>query len=125
MIFWSYFGMIQTAGYDIFAQIHEKAINEALAVAFYSGKVCINGDYSIAEKIPSQFSPFSQFKYEIRLTNEPFVDFRSSDRVFLQFGSQLKINLFDCVDVFFSLNFNIQTDRSEEHTSELQSRPHL
>lgn len=102
--------MIQTAGYDIFAQIHEKAINEALAVAFYSGKVCINGDYSIAEKIPSQFSPFSQFKYEIRLTNEPFVDFRSSDRVFLQFGSQLKINLFDCVDVFFSLNFNIQTD---------------
>ena len=98
--------MIQTAGYDIFAQIHEKALNEALAMAFYSGMVCIKGDYSIAEKIPSQFAPFSQFKYELKLTKEPYLDFRSQERVFILFGGQLKVTLFDCVDVYFGVNFN-------------------
>lgn len=96
-----------TAGYDICVQIHEKMLNKAMALYFYSGNFKIDGEYSIAEKIPAQFKPFSDFKYEITLTKEPFVDFRGRDKLFLRFGSQIKLNIFNCVDVYFSMDFSV------------------
>ncbi|MBR2090445.1 MAG: hypothetical protein IJ905_08805 [Fibrobacter sp.] len=99
--------MSLTAGYDILAQIHEKALNKSMALLYYSGKIGIKGNYSLADKVPVDFKPFSNFDYEISLTKEPFVDFRGRNQLYLLFGGRIKITLFGCVDVYFSVDFSI------------------
>lgn len=99
--------MSLTAGYDILAQIHEKALNKSMALLYYSGKIGIKGSYSLAEKVPEDFKAFSSFDYDISLTKEPFVDFRGKNRLFLMFGGLAKITVFGCVDIYVSLDFSI------------------
>ena len=99
--------MSLTAGYDVLAQIHEKALNKSMALLYYSGKIEIKGNYSLADKVPANFKPFSNFDYDITLTKEPFVDFRGRNQLYLLFGGRIKITLFGCVDVYFSVDFSI------------------
>lgn len=102
--------MIQTAGYDLFVQLHEKMLNKALAMAFHAGKLQIEeGHFNLVEKtnLPSDFAAFSQFTFDVSLTNEPFVDLKGKDEFFIRCGSMLRLNLFGCVNIYFSLDFNI------------------
>ena len=99
--------MSLTAGYDVLAQIHEKALNKSMALLYYSGKIGIQGKYSLADKAPADFKPYSSFDYDISLTKEPFVDFRGKNQLYLLFGGRVKITLFGSVDVYFSVDFSI------------------
>ena len=102
--------MIETADFDIYAQLHEKMLNKALTMAFYAGKLNVpEQEFNLVEKkiAPSNFAPFSKFKFEVTLTNEPFIDLTGKDSIFIRCGSQLKLNLLNCVDIYFTLDFNI------------------
>lgn len=96
-----------TAGYDVFAQIHEKVINKSMALLFYSGKICVNGTFELVKNPSEAFAPYNKFDYEITLTKEPFVDFVGYNKLYVRFGSQVKLRLFDAVDIYFSLDFSV------------------
>lgn len=102
--------MINTAGYDIVVQLHEKMLNKALAMAFYAGLLNVpEATYPIMDKDKAgKFAPFNEIKYEIKLTGEPFIDLTSKKELFVRCGSELRLNLFNCADIFFTLEFRLK-----------------
>ena len=55
-----------TGNFDILVQLHEKALNKALAMVFYSGMLKIEGIYEVDADLPSNMKPYTTFAMKFR-----------------------------------------------------------
>lgn len=94
-----------TGNFDILVQLHEKALNKSLAMVFYSGMLKIEDTYEVDSDLPSSMKPFTTFDYEVSLDNEPFVDFRGEDEIFLRFSASLDLTVLSGIKLKFSIGF--------------------
>lgn len=94
-----------TGNFDILVQLHEKALNKALAMVFYSGMLKIEDTYEVESNLPANMKPYTTFDYEVSLDNEPFVDFRGEDEIFLRFSASLDLTVLSGIKLKFSIGF--------------------
>lgn len=94
-----------TGNFDILVQLHEKALNKALAMVFYSGMLKIEDTYEVDTDLPANMKPYTTFDYEISLSNEPFVDFRGEDEIFLRFSAALELVVLSGIKLKFNVGF--------------------
>lgn len=94
-----------TGNFDILVQLHEKALNKALAMVFYSGMLKIEDTYEVDSDLPANMKPYTTFDYEVSLDNEPFVDFRGEDEIFLRFSASLDLIVLSGIKLKFSIGF--------------------
>lgn len=100
--------IMTTGNYDILVQLHEKVLNKSLAMVFYSGMLKVEDTYVLEKDIPNSFKPYTTFNYKISLANEPFVDFRSEDELFIRLAAQLKVVVLAGIELTFSLDFYVK-----------------
>ncbi|MGI6047809.1 MAG: hypothetical protein ACOYEG_07350 [Petrimonas sp.] len=96
-----------TNNYDILVQLHEKALNKALAMVFYNEYIKLEGFYHLSDKLPDSVKSFTSFKYKISLSKEPFVDFRGQDTLFLRFAALLKFTVLSGLELNFNMDFYV------------------
>jgi hypothetical protein len=101
-----------TGNYDILVQLHEKVLNKALAMVFYKGMLKVEGKYEVATDLPDTMKPYTSFDYEVSLANEPFIDFRSEDLLFLRFSAVLKLIILSGIEIRFGVEFYVQSGLS-------------
>jgi len=65
---------MNTYGYDVLVQAHEKLLNKALAAAFYTGKLKMSDTFSFVKGVPDSLRGFTEVEYKVRLRNEPCLD---------------------------------------------------
>jgi len=53
--------------------------------------------------------PYTTFDYEVSLANEPFVDFRGEDSLFLRFSAVLKLTVLSGIELRFNLEFYVSS----------------
>ncbi len=94
-----------TGNFDIIVQLHEKALNKALAMVFYSGMLKIEDTYEVDGNLPANMKPYTTFDYKVSLDNEPFVDFRGEDEIFLRFSASLDLTVLSGIKLKFSIGF--------------------
>lgn len=98
-----------TGNYDILVQLHEKVLNKSLAMVFYKGMLKIEGTYKLGTNLPATMTPYTTFDYEVSLQNEPFVDFRSKDTLFLRFSAILKLIVLSGIELRFGVDFYVKS----------------
>ena len=98
-----------TGNFDILVQLHEKTLNKVLAMVFYKGMLKIKGKYEVDAGLPAEMKPFTTFNYDIYLENEPFIDFRDEDNVFLRFSANLDLTVLSGIVLNFNLQFYVSS----------------
>ena len=95
--------------YDVLMQLHEKALNKALAMAFYHGLFDISGTYELESSLPDSMKPFTTFDYGILLDNEPFVDLQAEDHLQIRCSAILKLSLLTGIRLKFKMAFQAKS----------------
>lgn len=95
--------------YDVLMLLHEKALNKALAMAFYNGLFDISGTYELESSLPDSMKPFTSFGYEILLDNEPFVDLIAEDYLQIRFTAILNLTLLTGIKLKFKIAFQAKS----------------
>lgn len=72
---------MNTMGYDLLVQIDERLLNKGLAALFYTGQLKYAGEYAFVQGVPESLRGFTETFYQVRLRNEPFIDFMYSGKV--------------------------------------------
>ena len=98
-----------TGNYDILVQLHEKVLNKTLAMVFYKGMLRVEGKYELTSDLPDTMKPYTTFDYEVSLENEPFVDFRDQDTLFLRFSALLRLTILSGIELKFGVDFYVQS----------------
>lgn len=98
-----------TGNYDILVQLHEKALNKTLAMVFYKDMLKVEGKYEVSTDLPDTMKPYTTFDYEVSLENEPFVDFRDQDTLFLRFSALLRLTILSGIEIKFGVDFYVQS----------------
>ena len=101
---------MSTGNYDILVQLHEKLLNKSLAMVFYNGMLKVEDTYKLEKDIPASFKPYSTFDYKITLANEPFVDFRNENELFIRISAQLRLEVLAGIVLTFSLDFYVKSN---------------
>jgi len=96
-----------TGNFDVLVQLHEKALNKVLAMVFYKGMLRVQGKYEVDSSLPATLKPYTTFDYDIYLENEPFIDFRDEDNVFLRFSASLKMTVLSGIEIKFGVDFYV------------------
>lgn len=96
---------MKTYGYDMFLELDEKLLNKALAVVFYTGMLKASGSHSFVDGIPVELQGFTKVSYKVRLKNEPYVDLKDVDKVFLKLSVELFLTVLSSVEVEFDVDF--------------------
>jgi hypothetical protein len=97
---------MKTCGYDMLLELDEKLLNKALAVVFYTGMLKASGSYSFVDGIPEELQGFTKIKYKVRLKNEPYVDLKETDKVFLKLSVELFLTVLTSVEVELDVDFH-------------------
>jgi len=98
-----------TENYDILVQLHEKVLNKTLAMVFYKGMLKVEGNYELESSLPIEMKPYTTFGYEISLANEPFVDFRGEDTLFIRFSAILDLTVLSGIVLRFKVEFYVSS----------------
>jgi hypothetical protein len=101
---------MKTCGYDMLLELDEKLLNKALAVVFYTGMLKASGSYSFVDGIPEELQGFTKIKYKVRLKNEPYVDLKETDKVFLKLSVELFLTVLTSVEVELDVDFHALAD---------------
>lgn len=97
---------MKTCGYDMLLELDERLLNKALAVVFYTGMLKTTGRYSFVEGIPKELQGFTEVSYKVRLKNEPYVDLKDVDKVFLKLSVELFLTVLSSVEIEFDVDFS-------------------
>lgn len=96
---------MKTCGYDMLLELDEKLLNKALAVVFYSGKLKMSGSYAFVDGIPDELHGFTKVEYRIRLKNEPYVDLRGENLVYLRLSVELFLTVLSGIEIELDVDF--------------------
>ncbi len=97
------------SNYDLLLQIDEILLNKSLAALYYSGFLALEGEYSFVEGIPASLHDFTKFSYKIRMKNEPLIDLRGRDQVYIKFMVELKLVVLTGIVLEFDASFYAYT----------------
>ncbi|KUG04547.1 hypothetical protein ASZ90_018038 [hydrocarbon metagenome] len=95
--------------YDLLLQIDEAVLNKSLAALYYSGFLRLEGEYNFVEGIPENLHDFTKFSYKIRMKNEPLIDLRGRDHVYIKFVVELKLIVLTGIVLEFDASFYADT----------------
>lgn len=109
---------MKTCGYDALLELDDRLLNKALAAVFYTGMLRASGSYSFAEGVPAELQGFTKVLYKVRLKNEPYIDLKGADQVFLKLSVELFLTVLTSVEVEFDVDFRamaaVRFDMSEK-----------
>lgn len=91
--------------YDLLVQMDEILLNKALAALYYSGFLTLEGEYNFVDGIPESLHDFTKFSYKIRMKNEPLIDLRGRDQVYIKFAVELKLIVLTGIILEFDASF--------------------
>ncbi len=97
------------SNYDLLLQMDEVLLNKSLAALYYSGFMALKGEYSFVEGIPESLHDFTKFSYKIRMKNEPLIDLRGRDQVYIKFVVELKLVVLTGIVLEFDASFHVDT----------------
>ena len=96
---------MKACGYDILIEIDERLLNKALAAVFYTGMLKAAGVYSFVKGIPEELQGLTKVSYKVRLKNEPYVDLKDVDKVYLKLSVELFLTVLSNVEIEFDVDF--------------------
>ncbi len=97
------------SNYDLLLQMDEVLLNKSLAALYYSGFLALQGEYNFVEGIPESMHDFTKFSYQVRLKNEPLIDLRGKDQVYIKFAAELKLIVLTGIVLEFDTSFYVDT----------------
>lgn len=100
---------MSSSSYDLLVQMDEALLNKALAALYYSGFLRLEGEYNFVEGIPESLHDFTKFSYKIRLKNEPLIDLRGRDQVYIKFAVELRLIVLTGIVLEFDASFYVNS----------------
>jgi hypothetical protein len=67
------------------------------------------GEYNFVEGIPASLHDFTKFSYRIRMKNEPLIDLRGRDQIYIKFVIELKLTVLGGMPLEFDAGFFINS----------------
>jgi hypothetical protein len=109
------------SNYDLLLQVDEVLLNKSLAALYYSGFLALEGEYNFVEGIPASLHDFTKFAYKIRLKNEPLIDLRGREQIYIKFMIELKLTVLSGIILEFDASFYIDSTISYDEVNKLMS----
>lgn len=100
---------MSSSNYELLVQMDEALLNRALAALYYSGFLRLEGEYNFVEGIPESLHDFTKFSYKIRLKNEPLIDLRGRDQVYIKFAVELQLIVLTGIVLEFDASFYVNS----------------
>ncbi|UWG95865.1 hypothetical protein LPY66_13185 [Dehalobacter sp. DCM] len=101
---------MKNCGYDLLVQIDERLLNKALAGLFYTGALKKSGKYAFVEGVPDELRGFVQAEYQIRLRNEPYIDFLKAGTVGIRGSVEVVLKVLGGVRVELDADFGASAE---------------
>jgi len=96
-------------GYDLFVQMDEVFINKSLAALYYSGFLKLQGTYEFIKGLSDEIKPFATVDYTLRLRNEPLIDLRETDKVYIRLNACLDVVILSGVPLSLDVDVYLET----------------
>jgi len=96
-------------GYDLFVQMDETFINKSLAALYYSGFLKLQGTYTFIKGLSEELKPFATLDYTLRLRNEPLIDLRATDKIYIQLNICLDAVILSGIPLSLDVDVYLET----------------
>ena len=96
---------MNTNGYDLLVQVDERLLNKALSAVFYTGLLKRSGTYAFIDGVPEELRGFTEIAYRVRLTREPFVDFKNKETAGLHMSVEIELKVLTGVNIELDVDF--------------------
>lgn len=96
------------AGPDLYLEIDERVLNEALAAGWQTGLATYKGRFSFAGDVPEALAPYAQADWRVTMNGEPLVEFTGTDEVYVHCDAKLELMVLKMIPITFDLAFHTE-----------------